>query len=88
MQIDEQVADRRAVVVGKTRRPEMSGLAAGPAGGGKVLSRTDARHVVVLAESRQVLVQLFYTFLVSLDTFAHQALLKLYCRQHLYRDQQ
>lgn len=40
----------------------------------KVLSRTDARHVVVLAQGRQVLVQLLDAFLVSLDALAHQSL--------------
>ena len=65
------------MVVGKARRPEMGGLAEAPADGGKVLSRTDARHVVVLAQSRQILVQFLDAFFVSLDAFAHQFLFKL-----------
>lgn len=49
----------------------------------KVLSRTDARHVVVLAQGRQVLVQLLDAFLVSLDALAHQSLFELLsCCQH------
>ncbi|KAH0238645.1 hypothetical protein KCV06_g260, partial [Aureobasidium melanogenum] len=43
----------------------------------KVLTRTDARHVVVLTQSRQVLVQLLNAFLMSLDALAHQFLFKL-----------
>lgn len=43
----------------------------------RVLSRTDARHVVVLAQSRQVLVQFLDAFLVSLDALAHQSFFEL-----------
>ena len=70
--------DRRAVVVGKARRPEMGGLADAPADGGKMLSRTDARHVVVLRQRREVLVQLFYALLVCFRAaFALESVVEL-----------
>ena len=47
----------------------------------RVLSRTDARHVVVLTERRQVLVELFDTFFVCLDAFAHQFFFELWSCQ-------
>ena len=43
----------------------------------EMLSRTDVRHVVVLAECRQVLVQFLDALLVSLDAFAHQLFFQL-----------
>lgn len=53
-----------------------------PAEQREVLSRTDTRHVVVLAECRQVLVQFLDTFLVSLDALAHQFFFQLLSRQY------
>ena len=50
----------------------------------RVLSGTDAWHVVVLTESRQVLVQFLDTLLVSLDAFAHQLFFELFVLSAYY----
>lgn len=44
---------------------------------GKVLSRTDLRHVMVLAQPRQVLIELLDPLLMGLDAFALKPLVKL-----------
>jgi hypothetical protein len=59
-------------------RPKLTYWHRTPAEQKQVLSRTDTRHVVVLTQCRQVLVQLLDAFLVSLDTFAHQLFFKLW----------
>lgn len=58
-------------------RPNVGNWHGRPAEQKGVLSRTDARHVVVLTERGQVLVQFLDTFLVSLDTLAHQLFFQL-----------
>lgn len=46
-----------------------------------MLARSDSRHVVVLAQSRKIFVQLLYPLLVRFDTFAFESFIQLYERQ-------
>lgn len=43
-----------------------------------LLSRSNTRHVVVFAQSREILVQLLHTLLVSLHALALESLIELY----------
>jgi len=42
-----------------------------------ILARSDARHVVVLAQIREVLIQLLHPLLVRLNSFALETFVEL-----------